>query len=267
MMMESVFWFRLGLSFVVGGLWVLFSTTAAERFGSKVGGLIGGLPSTAAAALLFIGLTQSPEAASRATTIMPLAQGLNGLFLIAFSVLIRRGLFIGVAGSLLVWAAYASLLVGIGVPSFRVSVGGWLVLLAGCTLAVERWMAIPSRGRAGVSHSPIQILARALFGGLVIALAVFMGRVGGPACGGVFATFPAMFLSTLVVTYRSGGAEFSRAVAKSLMVSGLFNVAMYAVAVRYLYLWTGLAYGTLASVFLSLLSGYITYRFLKKRMA
>jgi hypothetical protein len=58
--MDASFWIKLFLGFIVGSIWVTLTTVSAERFGSKVGGLIGGLPSTVVIALLFIGLTQSP---------------------------------------------------------------------------------------------------------------------------------------------------------------------------------------------------------------
>ena len=73
-----------------------------------------------------------------------------------------------------------------------------------------------------------------------------------------------MFISTLAITYRSGGADFSRAVAKSIMISGLINVVLYTIAVRYLYPWLGLAAGTLLAIAFSLLTGYLTYLFLKE---
>jgi len=38
--------------------------------------MIGGLPSTVFVSLLFIGITQTPAAASETTTLMPLAQGI-----------------------------------------------------------------------------------------------------------------------------------------------------------------------------------------------
>ena len=62
--MDLSFWIKFGLSFLVGGVWVTLSSVAAERFGSKAGGLIGGLPSTIVVTLLFIGLTQSAERAA-----------------------------------------------------------------------------------------------------------------------------------------------------------------------------------------------------------
>jgi hypothetical protein len=90
--MDALFWVKLLLGFIIGSLWVTLTTISAERFGSKVGGLIGGLPSTVVIALLFIGLTQSPQIAAQSTTVMPLAQGLNGLFILTFILFIPRGL-------------------------------------------------------------------------------------------------------------------------------------------------------------------------------
>ena len=55
--MDTSFWLKLILGFIVGSLWVTLTTVSAERFGSKVGGLIGGLPSTVVIALLDIMFT------------------------------------------------------------------------------------------------------------------------------------------------------------------------------------------------------------------
>ncbi len=265
--MEASFWYKFGLSFVVGSAWVTLTTVVAERYGSRIGGLIGGLPSTAVVALLFIGLTQTPLAASEATTVMPLAMGLNGLFMIAYLLSVRRGLASGVGIALLVWFSLASVLVTVGIRHFWVSVIGWLLLVVGCYRVVEGCMKIPSQAKVRVCHTFPQIARRALFSGTVIAFAVFMGKVGGPRFGGVFATFPVIFLSTLVISYQTGGVEFSRAVAKALMVSGMINVSLYAIAVRYLYPWSGLALGTAIALLLSCGTGYVTYQFMRARLS
>jgi len=232
-----------------------------------MGGLIGGLPSTAVAALLFIGLTQTPGVASEATTIMPFAQGLNGIFIITYLLLVRRGLVQGLLGALLAWFFLASILLAAGIRYFWVSVAGWMLLVLSCYLVVERWMKILSQGKVSIRYTCSHLTFRALFGGAVIAFAVFMGKLGGPIYGGIFATFPAMFLSTLVVTYRTGGAEFSRAVAKALMMSGIINVAFYAMAVRYLYAWLGLVYGTAIALLFSCGTGYLTYLFMRAKLS
>lgn len=265
--METAFWLRLILSFITGSLWVTLTTLSAERFGSRIGGLIGGLPSTVVIALLFIGLTQSPWVAAEATTVMPIAQGLNGLFVLVFMLLIPYRLWVALLCSLLLWLLQSTLLYLAKIEVFWISILGWLVLLLFCYLALEKWMKVPSHSRVQVSYVPSQLIWRALFGGAVIALAVFMGKIGGPGLGGIFGSFPAMFLTTLVITYRSGGADFSRSVGKSILISGLINVPLYEIVVRLLYPSLGLAVGTFLALLFSLGTGYLSYLFIKSKLS
>ncbi len=265
--MDASFWLKLVLSFVVGSLWVTLTTLSAERLGSKVGGLIGGLPSTVVIALLFIGFTQSPQVAAQATTVMPLAQGLNGLFVLTFMSLVRRSVWVGLLGAVLVWLVQSTLLYWLDIQAFWISVVGWLVLLIFCYWVLEKRMKVSSRGKLKTSYPPARIMWRALFGGGVIAFAVFMGKLGGPLLGGIFGSFPAMFLSTLVITCNSGGPDFSRSVGKSLLISGLINVPLYEIAVRLLYPTIGLGCGTLLAVLISMGTGFITFRFMKARLS
>ena len=265
--MDASFWFKLALSFIVGSLWVTLTTLSAERFGTKIGGLIGGLPSTVVIALFFIGFTQSPQIAAQATTVMPLAQGLNGVFVLTFMWLIQRGLWSGLLGALLVWFIQSTLLYLLDIHIFWISLIGWLALLFFCYVVLEKWMNISSQGRLGVYYPPFQLIWRALFGGGVIALAVFMGKLGGPLLGGIFGSFPAMFLSTLVITYNTGGLDFSRSVGKSLLISGLINVPLYEIAVRLLYPAVGLGLGTALALLFSLGTGYLTFQFMKARLS
>ena len=161
--MEPSFWYKLGLSFVVGSVWVTLSTAAAERYGSKIGGLIGGLPSTAAVSLLFIGLTQTPRAASEATTVMPLTQGLNGLFIITYLFFARRGLPLALSSALLIWFISASILVTIGIQHLWISIAGWALLVVSCTLVIEKGLKIASQQKLLVRYVFFQIIFRALF--------------------------------------------------------------------------------------------------------
>jgi hypothetical protein len=264
--MDSSFWLKLALGFFIGSVWITLTTLSAERFGSKAGGLIGGLPSTVVIALLFIGYTQSPLVAAQATTVMPLAQGLNGLFILTFIWLSRSGLKLALPGSLMVWFILAGMLYLLDLQRFVISIIGWLILLFSCTILVEKWMKIISRGRQSYSYPPAQLIWRALFGGAVISFAVLMGKLGGPLLGGIFGSFPAMFLSTLVITYRIGGSAYSNPVGKSLLVSGLINVPLYEIMVRYLYPSVGLVVGTIVAIVVSLGTGYLTFRFMQARL-
>jgi hypothetical protein len=264
--MEPSFWLKLALSFAVGSTWVTLSTLFAERFGSKLGGLIGGLPSTAVISLSFIGYTQSPFIAAQAAALIPIVQGINSVFIIVYLLMIQHSLFVSLFGGLIAWFSLAGLLMLYPLQSVWVSVAGWLGLGLGSIWFVEKRLAIPSYSRIRLRYTLRQVGLRALFGGSVIAFAVLSGKLGGPLYGGIFATFPAMFISTLIVTYYSGGADFSSGVAKSLMVSGAINVPLYALAVRFLYPQWGLIAGTLAAFSFSLVSGYWTYRFMQVKL-
>src|SRR3990170_3753635 len=78
------FLLKLVLSFVVGGSWIAAVTVLAERHGTKVGGLIGGIPSTVIVTYFFIGWTQGPDQVLQATTIFPLAFSVNYVFFIVY---------------------------------------------------------------------------------------------------------------------------------------------------------------------------------------
>lgn len=265
--MDSLFWFKVLLSFIIGGTWVTLTTIMAEKFGSKIGGLLGGMPSTIVVSLLFIGLTQNANIASQATTIVPLAHGFNTFFILVFVLCIPKGLKLTVPLALLSWFLSAALLIYLTIDMYWISLTGWFVFLIFAYIIMENVLRIESHGTITVKYSAGQILFRAIFSGTAIAFAVIVGKLGGPLFGGIFATFPAMFLTTLIITYRSGGIDFARGTAKSLLISGLVNVILYTVFVRYLFLKIGLFWGTGFAMLLSTVSGYLTYRFMKNHLS
>lgn len=60
---------------LVGSIWITASTIIDEKISRKLGGLIAGLPSTTIRSLLFIGITQSTDAAVQASLIVPFSSG------------------------------------------------------------------------------------------------------------------------------------------------------------------------------------------------
>ncbi len=254
------------LAFIIGGLWIIITTAVADRFGSKIGGFIGGLPSTVVVAFLFIGLAQSPEIASQATTVFPLIIGFTGLFLTSFAVIGKRSFAAGLSGALILWLSLSSLTVIFKVENFAFSIIGYLVSLVVSYLVLEKYLFLPSADRGRIYYSKLQIAARGLFGGLMIAFAVFMSKVGGPIFGGIFAAFPAVFISTLFISYRSRGLGFSRAMTKPMLITGMVTIGVYGIAVRYLYLTSGIILGTLFSYLISMVSAFFAYQFIQKKL-
>ena len=262
--LDQVFLTKLLLSFLVGSVWVTSVTVIAERFGSKIGGFIGGLPSTIVVALLFIGLSQDADSASRAAVMIPLVMGVNGIFIIIYLLMVRHGLAISLASALLFWFILNGGIILEGIESLPVSIIGWFVSLMAVYFIAEHGMDIQSKGGIRVPYTMQQILARGLVSGFTISLAVLVSRVAGPVVGGIFSTFPVIFISTLAITYHTGGPEFSRAVAKTLMLSGLINVAAYAITALFAIAWLGVWGGSGISMLASLFSGYLTYRIIRR---
>ncbi|MGD0625197.1 MAG: DUF3147 family protein [Thermodesulfobacteriota bacterium] len=264
--MTDFFLLKLLLAFVVGSSIVTLSTVAAEKFGSKVGGFIGGLPSTVAITLFFIGFVQTPQLASEATNIIPLVVGFNGLFLVTYAVLARRGFAMGFVGALSVWFFLSFLAVILDVQSFWFSFSVFLILLIGSYSFLEKKLRLRSGGKVEVRITPSQIAFRALFSGSIVTAGVYLSKVGGIIWGGILSPFPAVFISTLVITWKSRGVEFSRMITKPLLISGMVNTVVFAAAARYFYLLSGLVLGTILAYAISGISAYGTYVFIKAKM-
>lgn len=261
--MDTVFIVKLILSFITGSVWITAGTVLAERYGTKIGGLIAGLPSTILISLFFIGWTQSEATAVAATTIVPIIGGINCLFILTYILLIKVHFIIAIGGALSIWFVLSTGLVIMGFNNFLLSVLAYCVLLVVSHYIVEHRLRIPSEPGRNIQYTPVAIVMRALFSGAVISLAVICAKVGGPILGGVFAMFPAMFVGTIFITYCTRGALFSAAVMKSSIL-GAISVVIYGIATRYTYLPFGLIGGTFISMAISCGSSLCIHGFIKK---
>lgn len=258
--MDSTFLIKLSISFFIGGLWIILATVLADKLGSKIGGLVSGLPSTVMFSLFFIAWTQNPAVAVEATTISPIVGGLTCLFLATYASLIHRGFMKSVLTSLIVWSIPAFLLAYIHFDNYVLSLLGYVGLFLLSFIIMEHVLHIKSVKGKRITYSPKLIITRGFIGGSVVALAVFLGKIGGPLLGGMFAMFPAMFTSTMLVTYYSHGPQFSTATMKSSMVSGI-SITVYSIIARYTYIPFGMWGGTLLSILGSFATGALIYKF------
>jgi uncharacterized membrane protein (GlpM family) len=264
--MDTMFFLKLGLGFIAGSSVVTLATLAAERFGSKVGGLIGGIPSTSVVALLFIGIVQSPEYVLQATNVIPLVMGYNSLYLVVFVCLSRHSFMVGLGGALATWFVFTLLTIALDFHHFGLGLAIFLLLFLCSYYILEKRLHLPAVAGVPVRFSPLQIIVRSLFSGLVIALVIFLSKVSGPLIGGIFAVFPAVFTSTLVITFLSRGVDSARALTKPLLVSAMVNVIVYVIAVRSFYPGLGLILGTIVALAITGVSVYVTYSFITKKM-
>ena len=215
------------LSLLVGSVWIIVSTTIAERISGRLGGLITGLPSTVVVALLFIGLTQGVDAAKTASAIMPLSVGLYSFFSIAYLLLSRKNFVTAFAGSLAVWFLFA-IVASLINPSFVVSILLWFVLVTlSISWTVKNISINSNQIPKNIKGRPVWF--KALLGGVVISSVVLISKLAGPKWGGISATFPALTISTLLVTIKSGGLEFTRLIAKNILISTTTTVGLLAI--------------------------------------
>ena len=250
-----MFIIKLILSFLIGGLWVTVATGLADRHGTKVGGFIAGLPSTALLSLFFIGWTQSPIIAVQATTIIPAIGAVNALFLLVYISLVRKNFWGALGGSFLVWFGCSFTLIFLDFDKFLISIFIYIAVLFGCFFLIEQVLRVESKQPRPVNNTLKTLLCRGLFSGTIVLSAVLMGKIAGPLFGGMFAMFPAMFTGTLVITYLSHGPLFSSAMMKAALLSAS-SVVLYAILVRLTYIPFGLYSGTALSIL-----GAFTYAF------
>jgi hypothetical protein len=262
--METAFIIKLILSFVVGSVWITLGTVLAEKYGTKIGGLVAGLPSTILVALFFIAWSQSPRVAVDATTIMPIIGGINCLFIVTYVVLLRVHFWLALTGAIVVWFALSFLFVLAGFSSFPSALVIYVLSVAICHHVLEKRLGIKSERGKRMHYTPAIMIYRGLFSGFIIVTAVVLAKVGGPLLGGTFAMFPAMFIGTLFITYFTHGASFSAAVMKSSII-GAISVVIFGTAVRFTYLPLGFWLGTVISMVVSFGSSLVIHRFLARR--
>jgi hypothetical protein len=262
--MDPIFLLKLLLSFVVGSLWITMGTVLAERYGTKIGGLVAGLPSTILLSLFFIAFTQSVEVAAQATTIIPVVHGINCLFVVAYVGLLRINFWLALSGALVLWFVLSYLFVLWRFSSFPMALLIYALLLGSSYLVIEKKLSIRSESGKPMRYTLPIILFRGLFGGFIIVVAVVLAKVGGPLLGGMFSVFPTMFIGALLITYFSHGASFSAGVMKASIL-GAMSVVVYAIAVRYTYVPLGLPAGTCVSLAISLASSFFIHRYLFTR--
>src|SRR5262245_35915589 len=99
----DVFLFKLLLSFVVGGCYIAAMLWVSERFGSKIGGILIGLPLNSLISLIFIAWTQGAQAATAAVPVIPATIAANSILLVMFIHQYQYGRLIAYGSGLLGW--------------------------------------------------------------------------------------------------------------------------------------------------------------------
>lgn len=265
--METTFIIKWLLSLIVGSAWVTISTVIAEKVSGKLGGLILGLPSTAVVSILFVGITQDTDASMKAATVVPLSSGLYCFFFLTYLLLTKKGFKVALSGSLLVWFTFAVVAYLLHIENFLVSFLAWIIIVPSSIFLVTRFMKIDNDLKPKKKSSS-SLLFKAIVSGIVISTIVLLSKLLGAVWGGVFATFPALTISTLLITAKSGDIDFTKVIMKNVLISTTTTIGIYAIIVRFVYPEFGIYLGTVISYIIMLLISvplyYLVFERIKK---
>jgi uncharacterized membrane protein (GlpM family) len=246
---ELMFWYGLALKMAMTAIVVVLTSVAVERSGAFVGALIAALP-TAADATYFILAIEHPShfiAASAVGTVAACAA--VSIFCLTYAALAQRhGLLLCLTVSLLVWLAVAAVL----------RVVAWTALTASVLNAVVFAVTVPLSWRYRASgpvrkflRSPFDIPLRGLAAAIVVAIVTTASYSIGPFASGMFAVFPIVMCSSVVILHpRVGGPATASMLAHAQVA--LIGLALGFLAVRWtadpLGSWWALAIGIAVSI-------------------
>lgn len=241
--------FQIIIPFFLSAIVVILITVIAEKFGTKVGGILGTLPSTIVIAFLFIAFNEGETFASQAAAVVPAELGINVVFLFVFALLIHRSTLLAFIGTFAIWSILSASLVLFNMENILISIVCYLLAVAIAFLVLEKKKKIRSAAKRHIHYTATKIMFRGILAGIVIAIAVFLSNYGS-VISGIFSVFPAILSSTMLISVREHGPDFAAGMAKSMLL-GLSSVATYATVIHFLYPRYGIMIGTLIAYALS----------------
>ena len=234
--------FQIIIPFILSSVIVILITIIAERYGTKVGGILGTLPSTIVVIFIFISLIRDLNFASKSVSVVPAEMGINMLFLFFFSIFIKRNIIIATIVSLTLWALMSAVLFLLNLTDIFISIIIYGIILAITFLILEYKLNVESTGKVKVVYTTQKIILRGLLAGVVVAIAVLLSNVNA-VLSGIFSVFPAIFLSTMLISAYEHGQKFVGGMAKALII-GTISTTSYAVAIHFLYPPYGIILGS-----------------------
>ncbi len=255
---------RLVASFAAGFVIVALVTGLADVFGEGPAGFLGGVPSAGPVSLIFIGLTQSQAAAIQATTLFPLGFSSTFAFLLFYAIPSRMRLPVRMSVALGLWLPISAAVALWSPDDFALALTA-SVVVAVAVLFVRRRIATARTDFVSTRPSLKLSILRGVLGGSVVTSVVILSEISGPQVGGVFAAAPAIWSSSLYVTARARGTEFSRTLTLSFMQTSIFTVIPYAVAARYFFSAYGIWLGTLLAFVAIVPLAYLAWKLARRQ--
>jgi uncharacterized membrane protein (GlpM family) len=246
---ELLFWSELALKMAMTAAIVVIVSVAVERSGPFIGALIAALPTAASATYIILAIEHPPSFIA-ASAVGSVATGAAvSVFALTYAALAQRhGLLLSLGLSLVVWFAVAAIL----------RMTAWTPLSALVLNAAVFAVTIPLSWRYRASGPPKKFLRtafdipmRALAAAIVVAVVTTASYSIGSFASGVFALFPIIFSSSIVILHPRVGGKATASMAAHAQVAfiGLaFGFLVVHFLVEPLGSWWALAIGISISV-------------------
>jgi hypothetical protein len=128
---------------------------------------------------------------------------------------------------------------------------------------LEKVLNVKSTGSVKVIYTKQKIAMRGILAGIIISISVLLSNVGA-VLSGIFSVFPAIFLSTMLISAYEHGPRFVGGMAKAMII-GTLSTTSYAVMICLLYPVYGLLWGTFYAYVVSAIVTIILISF-RRRM-
>ncbi len=246
---DLTFWLELVFKMAMTAAVVVFISIVVERSGPFVGAMVAALPTAAGAAYVILAI-EHPPAFIAASAVGSMAIGAAvSLFAAVYAVLAQRhGIVFSLGLSLAAWFASVALLLQVG----------WTPFSALALNAAVYAVTIPLSWRYRSSAPPRKFLRtrydiplRALAAATVVIIVTTASHSIGSFASGMFALFPIVFCSSIVILHPRVGGNATASVLAHAQVA-LIGLTLAFMAVHYLAeplgSWWALAIGLCISV-------------------
>jgi len=241
---ELLFWYGLALKMAMTATVVVITSLAVERSGPFVGALIGSLPTAAGAAYTILAFEHPPSFIAASAIGSVAANAAVSIFAASYAVMAQRhGLLLSLGVATVLWFAVAAAL----------RLFDWSPLGAVALNAAVYAVTIPLSWRYRTGGRPakfvrtrLDIPLRALTVAIVVAVVTAASSSIGSFASGVFALFPIILGSSIVILHpRIGGKTTASMLAHAQLP--LLGLGLGFLAVHYLVapigVWPALAAG------------------------
>ncbi|MBA6115307.1 hypothetical protein JET76_01060 [Pseudomonas putida] len=249
------------LKFLITPTLMLVISLASKRWGSKIGGLLSGLPVTSALVMLFLSLEQGPGFALQAVpgALAGLA-AVQATYLFYFLVTRRVGAF---AGCLMALAVYAA-------TAFVISRLAWVALSVAVTLLLLTVIIVVTSPKAQGSAANIVPLPRwvipmrMLTATLLLLAITASAQWLGPVASGLLAPIPVIAWPLAVFAHVQGGHQELGAIVRGNAI-GAVGVLGFYLAVKASIVALGTVPAIAAAVVLAVVATFALARVLDRR--